>query len=41
MLYASQKFDGKEEKKCIGVKSNIVKRCARFQDYIKCLLTKK
>ena len=32
-------FEGKEEKKCKGVKKNVVKKSIKFEDYKECLFT--
>ncbi|PFX14621.1 hypothetical protein AWC38_SpisGene21206 [Stylophora pistillata] len=36
-LYSYKMFDGKEEKKCKGVKTGVVKRTINFDDYKRCL----
>ena len=38
-LYSFKIENGKEEKKCKGVKSNVVKNTIDFDDYAKCLFT--
>ena len=36
-LYSYKMFDGEEEKKCKGVKKNVVKKSIKFEDYRECL----
>ncbi len=36
-LYAYKMFEGKEEKKCKGVKKNVIAKDIKFNDYKKCL----
>ena len=38
-LYSYKMFEGKEEKKCKGVKKNVVKKSTKFEDYKECLFT--
>jgi hypothetical protein len=40
-LYSYKMLDGKEEKKCKGVKKPVVKRSIRFEDYKECLFSGK
>ena len=40
-LYAYKMHEGKEEKRCKGVKRAVVKRSIHFEDYKKCLFTGK
>ena len=40
-LYAYKMHEGKEEKRCKGVKKAVVKRSINFEDYKTCLLTGK
>ena len=37
-LYAYRKLDGKEDKRCKGIKKCVVKKTLDFDDYKKCLL---
>ena len=37
-LYSYRKSDGNEDKKCKGIKKNVVKRTLTFEDYKNCLL---
>ena len=39
-LYSFKKSGGKEEKKCKGIKKNVVKRTLTFEDYKNCLFKK-
>ena len=36
-LYAYRKLDGKEDKRCKGIKKRVVKKTLGFDDYKKCL----
>ena len=40
-LYSYKMLEGKEEKKCKGVKKPVVKKSIKFDDYKKCLFTGK
>ena len=40
-LYSYKMDEGKEEKKCKGVKKAVVKKCISFDDYKNCLFNKK
>ena len=40
-LYSYKMLEGKEEKKCKGVKKSVVKKTIRFEDYKTCLFTGK
>ena len=40
-LYSYIMDEGKEEKKCKGIKKAVVKKCISFNDYKNCLLNKK
>ena len=39
-LYSYKMFEGKEEKKCKGIKKTVVKKQISFEDYKECLLSK-
>ena len=39
-LYSYKMFEGKEEKKCKGIKKVVVKKQISFEDYKECLLSK-
>ena len=39
-LYSYKMFEGKEEKKCKGIKKVVVKKQISFDDYKECLLSK-
>ena len=40
-LYSYKMFEGKETKKCKGIKESVVKKSITHEDYIKCLFTGK
>ena len=40
-LYSYKMFEGKESKKCKGIKKSVVKKSITHEDYKKCLLTGK
>ena len=40
-LYSYKMFDGEESKKCKGVKKSVVKKSIAYEDYKKCLFTRK
>ena len=40
-LYSYKMFEGKEEKKCKGIKKPVVKKSIKFDDYKTCLFTGK
>ena len=39
-LYSYKMFEGKEEKKCKGIKKVVIKKQISFDDYKECLLSK-
>ena len=39
-LYSFKTMSGKEEKKCKGVKKNVVKKTIKHEDYKRCLFSK-
>ena len=40
-LYSYKMFEGKEEKKCKGIKKAVIKKQISFDDYVECLFSKK
>ena len=40
-LYSYKMFEGKEEKKCKGIKKAVIKKHISFDDYVECLFSKK
>ena len=40
-LYSYKMFEGKEEKKCKGIKKSVIKKNISFDDYKECLFSKK
>ena len=40
-LYAYRKLNGKEDKKCKGIKKCVVRETISFDDYVNCLLDAK
>ena len=40
-LYCYKMFEGKEEKKCKGIKKAVIKKQISFDDYVECLFSKK
>ena len=40
-LYCYKMFEGKEEKKCKGIKKGVIKKQISFDDYVECLFSKK
>ena len=40
-LYSYNMFEGKEEKKCKGIKKSVIKKNISFDDYKECLFSKK
>ena len=40
-LYSYKMFEGKEEKKCKGIKKAVIKKQISFDDYKECLFSKK
>ena len=40
-LYSYKMFEGKEEKKCKGIKKPVIKNQISFDDYKECLFSKK
>ena len=40
-LYSYKMFEGKEEKKCKGIKKSVIKKNISYEDYKECLFSKK
>ena len=40
-FYSYKMFEGKEEKKCKGIKKNVIKKNLNFEDYKECLFSRK
>ena len=40
-LYSYKMFEGEEEKKCKGIKKNVIKKNIKFEDYKDCLFSRR